>query len=200
MAVEKKVEANYRSDLIKIDPKKRIATFKHIDTGVVTTKPFDAMHVVPHMSPPEELKKSELANSMGFVDVDKETMQHVKYPNVFACGDSSNLPTSKTAAAITSQVPIMVHNLFRQMKGQTLNAKFDGYTSCPIFVGDNKLMLCEFLYGLNVQETFPWDQGEPSQIFFHMKKDFFPPVYWNFFVSGMWYGKRGWIPPFLPKD
>jgi len=30
--------------------------------------------------------------------------QHVRFPNVFGCGDSSSLPTSKTAAALSSQV------------------------------------------------------------------------------------------------
>lgn len=33
-------------------------------------------------------------------DVDKETLQHKKYPNIFGIGDCTNLPTSKTAAAV----------------------------------------------------------------------------------------------------
>lgn len=47
---------------------------------------------------------SPLANAAGFVDVDKETTRHVKYPNIFSLGDCSSLPTSKTAAAVSSQV------------------------------------------------------------------------------------------------
>lgn len=40
-----------------------------------------------------------LTLTQGFVDVDKATLQHTKYPNVFALGDSADasaLPTSKT--------------------------------------------------------------------------------------------------------
>ena len=40
-----------------------------------------------------------------FVAVDKGTLQHVRYPNVFALGDAADLSTSKTATAISSQVP-----------------------------------------------------------------------------------------------
>ena len=42
---------------------------------------------------------SHLLSTQGFVDVDKGTLQHKKYPNVFALGDSADasaLPTSKT--------------------------------------------------------------------------------------------------------
>jgi hypothetical protein len=34
---------------------KRIATFKNLETGAETTHTFDAMHVTPYMSPPEEV-------------------------------------------------------------------------------------------------------------------------------------------------
>ena len=52
------------------------------------------------MSPHECLKSSPLVDAAGFVNVNKETTQHVTYPNVFALGDCSNIPTSKTAAAV----------------------------------------------------------------------------------------------------
>lgn len=58
------------------------------------------LHVAPPQSTPEVLKRcKELTNEAGFVTVDKSTMQHEKYPNVFAIGDCSSSPNSKTAAA-----------------------------------------------------------------------------------------------------
>jgi len=58
------------------------------------------LHAVPPMSAVAELAKcKELVNEMGFVDVDKSTMQHTKYENVFAIGDCSASPNSKTAAS-----------------------------------------------------------------------------------------------------
>ena len=52
------------------------------------------------MSAPDFLKNSPLANEAGFVDVNKDYLQHNKYDNVFSLGDCSSAPTSKTAAAV----------------------------------------------------------------------------------------------------
>jgi len=41
---------------------------------------------------------------------------------------------------------------FREGKEQ--NAKYDGYTSCPMFVGNDELLLIEFKYGGESAESF----------------------------------------------
>jgi hypothetical protein len=43
------------------------------------------------------------------------------------------------------------------MGKQTSKAKYDGYASCPLFVGDGKLMMIEFKYGGVADETFVQD-------------------------------------------
>lgn len=58
------------------------------------------LHVTPPMATPETLSKNkDIANEAGFVDVHRETLQHVKFSNVFTIGDCSSTPNSKTAAA-----------------------------------------------------------------------------------------------------
>lgn len=121
-------------ELASVDGPAHKATFKSKE-GVVKEVQYTVLHAVPPMSAPDFIKSSPLAAETGFVNVDKDTMQHVKYPNVYSIGDCANLPTSKTAAAITSQAPVLVHNLVNQMKGKPLSAKYDGYTACPIFTG-----------------------------------------------------------------
>jgi hypothetical protein len=39
------------------------------------------------------------------------------------------------------------------MNGRALTAKFDGYASCPLLVGDGKVILAEFVYGGVPQEV-----------------------------------------------
>lgn len=52
------------------------------------------------MGTPVELAKCrDLVNEAGFVEVDQSSMQHIRYNNVFAIGDCSASPNSKTAAA-----------------------------------------------------------------------------------------------------
>jgi len=38
-------------------------------------------------------------------------LQHPTYQNVFALGDTITAPCAKTAAAIFSQTPVLVHNV-----------------------------------------------------------------------------------------
>ncbi len=118
------------------------------------------------MGPLDALKASPLADAAGWVDVSPSSLQHTKYANVFSLGDCSSLPTSKTAAAITAQTPVLVHNLGALMRTGTVgDASYDGHTACPLLVGENKVMLAEFKYAATPKETFGWltDQRKPNR-------------------------------------
>ena len=67
-----------------------------------TTIPYEILHVTPPMSTPECLRLNApgLIDASGFVEVNAQTLQHVRYKNVFSLGDCSSIPTSKTAAAV----------------------------------------------------------------------------------------------------
>lgn len=59
------------------------------------------LHAVPPMGTPQEIKAcKDLTNEAGFIDVNKSSMQHVKFPNIFAIGDCASSPNSKTAASV----------------------------------------------------------------------------------------------------
>lgn len=188
------VEGLFQHDLISIDG--NTATFTSPDGKKQIKRHFDFLHAVPKMGPHEFVKNSSLANEAGFVDVDDNTTQHKKFANIWACGDASSLPTSKTAAAITGQAPVLVQNLLRSMDGKELNADYDGYTSCPLLTEYGKVMLAEFEYGAKPKESFAWlgiDQATPRRAFYHLKKDFFPWVYYKSMVKGTWAGPKGWM-------
>ena len=75
--------------------------------------PYDVLHAVPRQSAPDWIKSSPLStgDANGYVDIDKHTMQHVRYPNVFSLGDAGSSPNSKTGAAIRKQAPVVVDNI-----------------------------------------------------------------------------------------
>ena len=149
---KKGITANYFHDLYKIEKDNRKAYFKDTKNNTELVVDYDFLHVVPPQTAPDFLKP--LAAGNGFVDVDIGTLRHTKYSNVFSLGDCANLPTAKTAAGIYTQAPIVVNNLLKQMENKGLNARYDGYQSCPVFVGDKKLMLIEFKYNNQPSETF----------------------------------------------
>ncbi|KAI1136876.1 FAD/NAD(P)-binding domain-containing protein [Hypoxylon sp. FL0543] len=198
---QRNVEGLFQHNLVKVDPKNKVATFKKLaegSDGALVEREFGFLHVVPPQKPWDWVAKSKLADAAGWVDVDKSTTQHTKFKNVFSLGDASSLPNSKTAAAITSQAPVLIDNLLAVMKGKEPKASYDGYASCPLLTGHNELMLCEFKYGGVPKETFAnilGGQETPRRLFYHLKKDFFPYVYWNHFVTGNWYGPSGFFKP-----
>ena len=75
---------------------------------------------------------SPLVNAGGWVEVDQNTMQHVRHANVSALGAVTSTPHSKTAAAVRKQAPVVVSNILKQMAGQTVGGGYDGYASCPL--------------------------------------------------------------------
>ncbi|CAG8112151.1 unnamed protein product [Penicillium olsonii] len=193
MRKDRGVEGLFQHDLVALDGKAAVFSTPN---GEVTRE-YDLLHVSPKMGAHAFVKNSPLANESGMVDVHDNTTQHKKFPNVWSAGDASSLPTSKTAAAVTSEAPVLVRNLLQTMEGKALDASYDGYTSCPLLTEYGKVLLAEFKYGGEPKETFGnWfgiDQAEPRRSFYHLKKDFFPWVYSNYMIKGNWGGPKGWL-------
>ncbi|MBX7222631.1 MAG: NAD(P)/FAD-dependent oxidoreductase [Blastocatellia bacterium] len=180
----KGIETRYKHNLVEIRAAAKEAVFKHTETGEETTIGYDMIHVTPPQSSPDFIKQSALASSAGWVDVDKATLQHVRFPNVFSLGDASSLPTSKTGAAVRKQAPIVVENLLALRQRKAVPASYDGYTSCPLVTGYGKLVMAEFDYDLKPQETFPFDQSQERYSMYLVKAHLLPKLYWYGMLRG----------------
>ncbi|XP_059809092.1 sulfide:quinone oxidoreductase, mitochondrial isoform X2 [Hypanus sabinus] len=186
---ERNITVNYRMNLTEVHPDRQEAVFELLDCpGETRTFQYEMLHVSPPMSAPDVLRNSSLADSAGWLDVDKDNLQHKEYPNVFGIGDCTNLPTSKTAAAVAAQSVVLSATIARVMKNQKPKSKYDGYTSCPLVTSYNKCVLAEFDYDGQPLETFPFDQGKERRTMFHMKADIMPPLYWHALLKGWWGG------------
>lgn len=181
----KDIQTMYKRNLIEIRPDSKEALFENLDTGEQEVLAYDLLHVTPPMKAPLFIKESALADAGGWVDVDPYTLQHKKFANVFGIGDCANLPTSKTGAAVRKQAPVVVRNLLSLIKGLSLDAKYDGYTSCPLVTGYNKLVLAEFDYHKVPQETFPFDQSKERFSMYLLKRRLLPIMYWNGMLKGL---------------
>jgi sulfide:quinone oxidoreductase len=178
------ITPHYRHELIELRPATKTAVFQHLDTKEFSESRYDLIHVTPQMSGPDVLKRSGLADANGWVQVDKHSLRHVQKPNVWSLGDCSNLPTSKTGAAIRKQAPTLAQNLLDVLAGREPSARYDGYTSCPLVTGYGRLVLAEFDYDKNPQETFPFDQSKERWSMYQLKRHLLPQLYWHGMLRG----------------
>ena len=120
------------------------------------------------------------------MQVDKHSLQHVRYPNVFSLGDASSLPTSKTGAAVRKQAPVLVNNLLQVMRGQSPSSCYDGYTSCPLVTAYGKMFLAEFLYDNKWHSTVPLINTRKERYdMWLLKKYALPWMYWDLMLKGL---------------
>lgn len=181
------VQMNFFTKLVEINGPNKKAKFIGIgeqNNNKEYIVEFDMIHVTPPQSAPDFVRNSPIANEAGWVDVDKYTLQHNTYKNIFSLGDASSLPTSRTGAAIRKQAPVLVKNLLASMDGKELKEKYNGYSSCPVVTGYGKLVLCEFDYNNKPKETFPFNQAKERWIMYQLKKKILPWLYWNKILPG----------------
>ncbi|MCR2835291.1 NAD(P)/FAD-dependent oxidoreductase [Parerythrobacter lacustris] len=180
------IDLKLNQTLIAVDGPGRKAVFK-TEAGEETVE-FELLHAVPPQVAPRFVADSPLASAdSGFVDVDKFTLQHVRYPNVFGVGDAGSMPNAKTAAAARKQAPIVAVNALAVLDGKEPWADYDGYGSCPLTVERGKIVLAEFGYDGKLLPSFPkWviDGTRPRRLSWLLKSEALPWIYWNGMLKG----------------
>ncbi|GAA5224792.1 NAD(P)/FAD-dependent oxidoreductase [Membranihabitans marinus] len=194
---------------VKIDSKNKIIHFKrtsvqksirpslnsndeenHEDVSMVEM-PFDFLHLAPPQTAPQFIKESILVNEDGWLDVDIHSLQHKKFTNIFGLGDVAALPTAKTGAAIRKQVPVVVDNIIKMIRGQEANNRtYQGYSSCPLVTGYGKMVLAEFNYkneftpDPKLKMMMISDSYREHWRLWILKKYILPYLYWNKMMKG----------------
>lgn len=156
--------------------------------GSETVLSYDVLHAVPRQSAPDWIKASPLStgDANGYVEIDKHTLQHLRYRNVFSLGDAGSSPNSKTGAAIRKQAPVVVDNIESYLAGRPLTATYNGYGSCPLVTSSHDMLLAEFDYDLNLQPSFPLlNPTKPHRSYWYLKKYGLPFMYWNLMLKGL---------------
>ncbi|MHA7600410.1 NAD(P)/FAD-dependent oxidoreductase [Alicycliphilus sp. T452] len=177
------VDVQFTQKLKAIDIGARRATFTSPE-GEATEVPYDFIHVVPPMRAPDAVKNSDLAwkdgpmAAGGWLEVDKDTLQHRRYKNVFGLGDINGTPRGKTAATVKKSAPLVAQHLVDVVAGREPGQKFDGYTSCPMIVREGSAMLIEFDYEGRLIPSLPMIEPlQESYFAWLMKVRMLKPAY-----------------------
>lgn len=173
----------YTQKLKAVDIGARKATFVTPE-GASTEVPYDFIHVVPPMRAPDAVKNSDLAwkeggfAAGGWLEVDKDTLQHRRYKNVFGIGDINGTPRGKTAATVKKAAPLVAQHVVDVIAGREPGQKFDGYTSCPLIVREGAAMLIEFDYEGKLVPSLPMIEPlQDSYFAWLMKYAMLKPAY-----------------------
>ncbi len=192
LLTDRKINTRFHHDLFKVDGGTRTAWFRVHEPGKeehVIEEKFDFLHVVPPQSAPDFIKNSPLAKQeakgKGWLEVDKYTLRHIRYPNVYGLGDVAGLPTAKTGAAIRKQAPVVIDQLIRSIKGdKNKGAEYNGYSACPILTDYKHVLLAEFGYDNKPMPSFPIDTTKPRVSMYILKHYLLPWFYWNRMLKG----------------
>ncbi|MFZ5628485.1 MAG: type III sulfide quinone reductase, selenoprotein subtype [Spirochaetota bacterium] len=156
------------------------------------TVDFDLLVSVPLHSGADFLKGNDIADDLGFVRVNKATLQSEKYPEIFSLGDATNVPTSKAGAVAHFEAESLSDNILRYIRKEPLQADFDGHANCFIETGHGKATLIDFSYDTEpLPGKFPYAGIGPLKLLKetrmnHWGKLAFRLIYWYILLPARW--------------
>ncbi len=142
------------------------------------TVPFDLLIMVPPHRGADVVIKSRLGDQDGWIPTDKNTMKVNGHENVYAIGDATNIPVSKTGVAAHLEAMVAAHNIVSTIKDEHELYKYNGRINCPFEMGSGK---AAFVVG---SYEMPVKQIQPTRRRYAIKKAF-SKLYWRT-LSGDW--------------
>jgi len=152
--------------------------------------PYDLFITIPTNMGAEVIGASGMGDELNFVPVNKNTMQSLKWQNIWLIGDASNAPASKAGSVAHFMLDVVVENILRHMEGLEPLSKFDGHANCFIESGNEKGVLIDFNYDVEpLPGMFPLPGFGPFSLLKesaanHWGKMMFKWIYWNVLLKG----------------
>lgn len=182
------IELRLDSELVSVEAAAQTALIRHSTTGSTEKLRYDVLNAVPPQSAPDWLKGTELPSpedSGGFVEVDPQTLRHVRFPNIWSLGDAAATTNSKSGGALRKQTKVVAKNLVAACTAKPPPAKYDGYSVCPFTVSRSTVVFAEFDDQYRPMPSIPrvptWKESRASWV---VDRDVFPRVYWNLILKG----------------
>ena len=185
------IEARFGLELVEVDGSTRQATFEVAapEGRVREVLAYDVFHTAPPQRAPRFIRDGPFAdpsNPFGWIPVDRHTLRHGDYADVFALGDACSAPTSKTGAAIRRQAPVVVANVLDTLAGREPHARYEGYAACPFTTAQGRMLLAEFDYSGAPTPSIPFvDTQRERYDMWLLKKYGLPLFYWKLMLRGL---------------
>ncbi len=152
---------------------------------------YDLLVTVPTNMGDSVIERSGLGDELNFVPTDKRSLQARARENIFVIGDATDLPASKAGSVAHFESEVLTKNILHFIKGEALEADFDGHANCFIESGRGKAFLLDFNYDLQpVPGTYPVPGLGPFSLLKesrvnHLGKRAFKWIYWNVLLKAL---------------
>jgi sulfide:quinone oxidoreductase len=144
--------------------------------------PYDLLVIVPPHRGARVISDSKLGDEQGWIPTDRTTLAAKGgIERVFALGDATDLPVSKSGSAAHFEAKVVAHRIVALVRGEDpdpRNAAYNGDVMCFLEAGHNTATQLVFDY------EHPPQPPRPS-LFYHMEKQLFNYAYWHLVPPGL---------------
>jgi sulfide:quinone oxidoreductase len=142
------------------------------------TVAYDLLILVPPHRGQKVIEDSRLGDERGWVPVDKNTLKHVAFPTIWAVGDATDIPISKSGSVAHYEASVAARAIAAAVRGEASPAHvYDGRVMCFLETGHGQATTIRFDY------DHPPVSPAPARRW-HWAKALFNKTYWHTVPQG----------------
>ncbi len=149
-----------------VDPAKHIVTSLEGEEAE-----YDLLVLVPPHRGQTVIEESGLGDAGGWVPTDRYTLAHRDHERIFALGDATDLPISKSGSTAHFEAPVIASRIASLVRGTAPKEAYGGRVMCFLETGGGRATSLRFDY------THPPVPPQPSRLW-HWAKWAFNRAYW----------------------
>jgi sulfide:quinone oxidoreductase len=172
---ERGIETRIFFNVIEVDHQKRL--MRSLEGEEDT---YDLLVIVPPHRGALIAEQSGLADEQGWLPTDHATLEVKGQEGIFALGDATDLPVSKSGSAAHFEAAVVAEQLTARIRMRAVNPRegcYDGRVMCFMETGYSQATRIEFDY------QHPPVPPKPGW-FYHMEKTLFNKAYWYLVPPG----------------
>ncbi|HEX6331831.1 MAG TPA: FAD/NAD(P)-binding oxidoreductase [Actinomycetota bacterium] len=132
--------------------------------------------VAPHRGQ-QVVIDSHLGDASGWLPTDRHTLQVEGHERIFALGDATNLPISKSGSTAHFEAPVVASRIASLVRGSAPKTNYGGRVMCFLETGDRRATVLRFDY------EHPPAPPQPN-LLWHSAKWMFNRIYWETVPQG----------------
>jgi sulfide:quinone oxidoreductase len=164
---ERGIEVNTFFNVDSVDPSQ-----KKIYSLEGESFDYDLLVAIPPHRGADVVIASGIGDTDGYVPTERGTMRVKGQQGVYAIGDATDIPISKSGVVAHLQSVVVAHNIVSEVRGANDILEYNGRINCPMEVGQRRAIFVSATY------TSPPSDQTPSMVKYIEKRSF-AMIYWR---------------------